>query len=109
MIGIHICTNRRFHTGLEDGTLLAVQVLATHLYWSLLLTLPQFVRGWHTSCNDRRLVLAVDAFTERYLSQLIIERELVEVQSLGSEELGSAMTAKVIRGSGGSEVRSCYR
>jgi hypothetical protein len=97
-----------FHENTDD-TMANLQALAAHVYWQMLVCVPQFVRGWHSSCTDRRLSLAVEALTEKYFSPVLIERELAEVAALGTDELGSAMSARAVRGSAGCEVRCCYR
>ncbi|CUS15547.1 unnamed protein product [Tuber aestivum] len=70
-------------SSLEDSTDSAREVhwLLTHIYYLALRHTPSLVKRWWTECKSRQRVLAVEEFTERYMSPLLIERELSSVQA----------------------------
>lgn len=53
---------------------------AAHLYWRALKILPASIRKWWTESSDKQLRGAVEAFTEKYFSPLIINHQLSSIQ-----------------------------
>jgi len=96
-------------SSLEDSTNPAREVhwLLTHIYYLALRHTPSLVKRWWTECRSRQKVLAVEEFTEKYMSPLLIERELSSVQawiqshSGGSVGVGRGeedeMTVKILK------------
>ncbi|KAJ3092970.1 listerin E3 ubiquitin protein ligase 1 [Quaeritorhiza haematococci] len=58
---------------------LALSTLAAHLYLRALRHIPSLVRIWWTECRNRQLSIAVESFTEKWYSPLIISREIESV------------------------------
>ncbi|WFD30021.1 hypothetical protein MSPP1_001034 [Malassezia sp. CBS 17886] len=54
----------------------ALQALAGHVYFSVLVQLPTPARDWFLGIRDRQLALFVRHFTSRFCSPLLAEREL---------------------------------
>ncbi|KAJ3220570.1 listerin E3 ubiquitin protein ligase 1 [Clydaea vesicula] len=59
----------------------AFPLLASHLYWRCLRVVPTLVRTWCSLCKNRQLLIAVESFTEKYYSPLIIQEEFKAVLS----------------------------
>lgn len=76
---------------------LSLQLLATHLFYRALLTVPSLVRKWLHDCTDRQLSSAVVAYTSLNFSPVIIRTELLEVKSpAAADDLADEnMTIKV--------------
>jgi len=96
-------------SSLEDSTNPAREVhfLLTHIYYLALRHTPSLVKRWWTECKSRQKVRAAEEFTKKYMSPLLIERELSSVQAWiqshsgggvgvrGSEE--DEMTVKILK------------
>jgi hypothetical protein len=59
----------------------SLQVLASHLYYRALLTIPSLIHSWVLDCKDRQLSSAVATYTSTNFSPLIIKAELAHVKS----------------------------
>lgn len=73
----------------EPGMPYSIQVLAGHLYYRALLTLPSLVYSWIMECKDRQLSAAVHTYTSQYFSPILISTELALLknpQTMGSAE-----------------------
>lgn len=55
--------------------------LLIHLYYLCLKYLPTLSKSWWRDCESRATVLAVEAWTEKYISPLVISSELATVSS----------------------------
>lgn len=55
--------------------------LLIHLYYICLKYLPTLSKSWWRDCESRATVLAVEAWTEKYVSPLVISSELATVSS----------------------------
>ncbi|CCM05109.1 uncharacterized protein FIBRA_07316 [Fibroporia radiculosa] len=60
---------------------MSLRLLAAHVYYRALLTVPSLVRGWLSECRDRQLSGAVTAYTANHFSPMIIKTELTQVKS----------------------------
>ncbi|KAA8914542.1 hypothetical protein FN846DRAFT_926712 [Sphaerosporella brunnea] len=94
----------------SENPLQDLRALQTHLYYLCLLRTPSLVKSWwlDTSTN-RATVLAVEAFTEKYMSPLLIDNELAAVGewvSSRSEADEDGMKVKVSRAA--KEVTASY-
>ncbi|TPX32340.1 hypothetical protein SmJEL517_g04547 [Synchytrium microbalum] len=54
----------------------AFPLATAHLYWLALRTTPSLVRTWWSESKKRQLTLAVEMYTEKYFSPLLISREI---------------------------------
>ena len=88
----------RFFFGLELITLsvydsdnpLSVRLLAAHVYYRALLTIPSLVRSWLADCKDKNLFTSVTNYTAMHFSPVIIDTELAHIKSPeGLEELNA--------------------
>ncbi|TCD68845.1 hypothetical protein EIP91_009559 [Steccherinum ochraceum] len=59
----------------------SLQLLAAHLYFRALMTVPSLFRSWLLDCRDRQLSSAVTSYTSNYFSPAIIRTELAQVKS----------------------------
>jgi hypothetical protein len=59
----------------------ALTVLAAHVFFKALLTIPSLIRTWWSECKDRQLSRAVASFTASYFSPLIIAEQLAGIRS----------------------------
>ena len=64
---------------LESSPVRDTQWLLCHLYYLCLKRLPALTKTWWMDCKSRQTVLAVESWTEKYLSQLIIADALATV------------------------------
>ncbi|TFY57346.1 hypothetical protein EVG20_g8587, partial [Dentipellis fragilis] len=72
------------------------QLLAAHLYFRALDTIPSLIRSWLLDCKDRTLSNTVTAYTAHHFSPVIISSELRHVKSPETAELNDEnMTIKV--------------
>jgi hypothetical protein len=65
----------------ERASPVSAQLLAAHIYYRALLTVPSIIRAWLDGCRDIQLSSAVVAYTSRYFSPVIIKTELARVKS----------------------------
>ncbi|PWW74572.1 hypothetical protein C7212DRAFT_358891 [Tuber magnatum] len=90
-------------SSLEDSTNSTREVhrLLTHIYYLALRHTPSLVKRWWTECKSRQRVLAVEEFTEKYMSPLLIEQELSSVQAWIQSHPGGGdddeMTVKILK------------
>lgn len=59
-----------------------LQLLAAHVYYRALLTIPSLIRTWWEDLKDRQLSSAISAFTSSYFSPVLIASELGQVKSV---------------------------
>jgi E3 ubiquitin-protein ligase listerin len=76
---------------------LSIRLLAAHLYYRALLTIPSLVRSWLEDCKDKNLYSSVTNYTATHFSPVIINTELSRIKSPeGLEELSAEnLTVKV--------------
>lgn len=65
----------------ESGNPISLQLLASHLFYRALLTVPSLIRTWLLDCTDRQLSSSVVSYTSQYFSPVIIRTELAHVKS----------------------------
>ncbi|KAJ7584094.1 hypothetical protein C8J56DRAFT_1005201 [Mycena floridula] len=65
----------------EPGNTFSLRVLAAHVYYRALLTVPSLIHSWLQECKDRQVSTAITAFTSSHFSPVIIRRELAHVKS----------------------------
>ncbi|KAF8624962.1 hypothetical protein AX15_005604 [Amanita polypyramis BW_CC] len=65
----------------EQGTPFSIPVLAAHLYYRALLTVPSLIHNWVLDCKDRQLSSAVINYTSTHFSPVIIQAELAHTKS----------------------------
>ncbi|KAK9390591.1 hypothetical protein V1515DRAFT_590873 [Lipomyces mesembrius] len=58
-----------------------LQWLLLHIYYQLLRHVPSIVRKWWAEIRNRQLSLAVESFTQKYFSPVLIDAELQSVQA----------------------------
>lgn len=57
-----------------------LQLLAAHVYYRGLLTVPSLIRAWWESLKDRQLSSAIASYTSTYFSPVLIASEFVHVK-----------------------------
>lgn len=65
----------------EPGSPHTIPVLAAHLYYRALLTIPSLIHSWVLDCKDRQLTNAVTTYTSTHFSPVIIRAELEHVRT----------------------------
>jgi hypothetical protein len=65
----------------ESGSAWSFQVLAAHLYYRALLTVPSLIYNWVLDCKDRQLSTSIAMYTSLHFSPVIIRAELAHVKS----------------------------
>ncbi|KAF5380135.1 hypothetical protein D9615_006188 [Tricholomella constricta] len=65
----------------EPGHDFGFPVLAAHLYYRALLTVPSLIHTWVLDCKDRQLSSSITNYTSLYLSPVLIRTELAHVKS----------------------------
>ncbi|TFK64592.1 hypothetical protein BDN72DRAFT_260036 [Pluteus cervinus] len=92
----------------EPNSGFAIPVLAAHLYYRALLTLPSLINAWVLDCRDRQLSSTIVTYTAQYFAPVIIKSELVHVRDSKTvgELVDSNFTIKVIQAA--NEVVASY-
>ena len=70
-----------FSSVYEPGSPHTIPVLAAHLYYRALLTIPSLIHSWVLDCKDRQLTNAVTTYTSTHFSPVIIRAELEHVRT----------------------------
>ncbi|KAJ7154581.1 hypothetical protein C8R46DRAFT_1117799 [Mycena filopes] len=65
----------------ESGSVWSLQILAAHLYYRALLTVPSLIYNWVLDCKDRQLSSSIATYTSLHFSPVIIRAELAHVKS----------------------------
>jgi hypothetical protein len=81
----------------ESGSTWSLQVLAAHLYYRALLTVPSLIYNWVLDCKDRQLSSSIATYTSSYFSPVLIRAELAHVKSpeATAELVDDNLTVKV--------------
>ncbi|KAJ6599995.1 hypothetical protein DFH09DRAFT_1355983 [Mycena vulgaris] len=81
----------------ESGSAWSFQVLAAHLYYRALLTVPSLIYNWVLDCKDRQLSSSIATYTSLHFSPVIIRAELAHVKSpeATAELVDENLTVKV--------------
>lgn len=91
--GVCLCSCRQLD---YESTPLSLSLLASHLFFRALSTVPSLIRKWLLDCTDRQLSSSVVSYTSQYFSPVIIRTELAHVKSPEAAELADEnMTIKV--------------
>lgn len=64
----------------DDSLPTSLLVLAAHVYYRVLMTIPSLVRTWWLECKDRQLSGSVGAYTSNHFSPTIISQHLSNVK-----------------------------
>ncbi|KAJ8701215.1 hypothetical protein PTI98_000028 [Pleurotus ostreatus] len=91
----------------------SLPLLAAHLYFRALLTIPSLVYAWVLDCKDRQLSSSISAYTSSYFSPPLIRAELAHVRECAPGLADDAFAIKVtvsggISGGSGGEVAAVY-
>jgi len=70
-----------FHVQLYESESFSLPLLAAHLYYRALLTVPSLIHHWVLDCKDRQLSSAIATYTSHHFSPFIIQAELAHVKS----------------------------
>ncbi|KAF8650294.1 hypothetical protein AX16_005322 [Volvariella volvacea WC 439] len=92
----------------EPGSTFTIGVLAAHLYYRSLLTLPSLINAWVLDCRDRQLSNTIINYTSQYFAPVLIKTELAHIRSSkdAGELVDSNFNIKVT--SPGNEVTASY-
>jgi len=80
-----------------ESPLRDAQYLLTHLYYLCLKHLPSLTKNWWIECKSRQKVIAVETWTEKYISPLVIADELHSVSEWAQTEDASADDAFTVK------------
>ncbi|CUA69442.1 E3 ubiquitin-protein ligase listerin [Rhizoctonia solani] len=71
-----------FHLSLYDQSFVNAQnVLAAHIYFKALKSIPSLIRTWYSECQDRQLSASISAYTKTHFSPVLINQELEQFRS----------------------------
>lgn len=70
----------------ESGSSFSIPVLAAHLYYRALITLPSLINNWVLDCRDRQLSSCIITYTSQHFAPVIIQNELAHVKQ--SKDMG---------------------
>ena len=87
---------------------MSVRLLAAHVYYRALLTIPSLIRSWLEDCKDKNLYTSVTNYTATHFSPVIINTELSRIKSPESLEELSAENLTVKVASAVNEVTAGY-
>jgi E3 ubiquitin-protein ligase listerin len=59
---------------------LGFPLLSAHIYYLSLIHVPSLVRSWWADCKRRQLTIAIDSYTEKHFSPVIIKQQLDNLQ-----------------------------
>ncbi|KAI8995888.1 hypothetical protein BC832DRAFT_595820 [Gaertneriomyces semiglobifer] len=91
--------------GFEITLPLSFSLLASHLYWRALRHLPSLVRIWWSECKNRQLTIAVESYTEKFFSPILIQGEVSAIQNMDKSTFKD-LTVKASKS--GNEVSAAY-
>lgn len=92
----------------EPGTTFSVQILAAHVYYRALTTVPSLIHSWLQDCKDRQVSSALTSYTSSHFSPVIIRKELAHVKSPESMERLETDSLKIKVASSVNEVVASY-
>ncbi|KAK8163654.1 RING zinc finger protein-like protein [Phyllosticta citrichinensis] len=82
-----------------DTALADARYLSTHLWFLVFNHLPSLAKGWWIDCKSRQTVLAVESWTQRFISPHIISAALASVSTWAATDNAgdgdAALTVKV--------------
>lgn len=64
--------------------------LLVHLYYLTLKYVPGLFKAWYTACRTKQTTVAVEAWTAKYVSALVVEEVLDEVAEWGNTQAADA-------------------
>ncbi|KAJ1302223.1 hypothetical protein OPQ81_001046 [Rhizoctonia solani] len=71
-----------FHLALYDKSFSSAQsVLAAHIYFRSLKSIPGLIRTWYSECQDRQLFASISTYTKTHFSPVLISQELAQFRS----------------------------
>ena len=80
--------------GFDSTAETSIPLLCSHLFYRLLKSLPTLVRLWFSECKNRQLVIAVENFTEKYYSPLLVAAEFKNIQNLADDSMSIRVNSK---------------
>ncbi|KAL0570451.1 hypothetical protein V5O48_011508 [Marasmius crinis-equi] len=90
----------------EPGESFSLPVLAAHLYYRSLLTVPSVIYSWVLDCTDVQLSSAIGQYTSTHFSPVLIKTELNNVK--GAADLTGDENLSVKVASSVNEVAAAY-
>ncbi len=93
--------------GFDDTQSWSYCLLAAFLYWRVLRLMPSLTRLWFTDIRSRALSLAVETYTERFFTPLVIAAELDQVAKADKTLLDDKTQIKISRATG--EIQAQYK
>ncbi|KIJ37270.1 hypothetical protein M422DRAFT_33818 [Sphaerobolus stellatus SS14] len=73
----------------DDDAPQSLSLLAAHVYYRALLTVPSLVRTWWEGLKDRQLSTAISTFTSSYFSPVLIASEFSQIKPTADTAAGS--------------------
>ncbi|CAE6527519.1 unnamed protein product [Rhizoctonia solani] len=71
-----------FCLSLYDNSFTSAQsVLAAHIYFKSLKSVPGLIRTWYSECQDRQLSASISNYTKTHFSSILINQELAQFRS----------------------------
>ncbi|KAJ3264127.1 listerin E3 ubiquitin protein ligase 1 [Chytriomyces hyalinus] len=73
--------------GLDLESELGFNLLCAHLYYRVLRNIPALARTWWSSCKDRQLTQAVEVYTDKWFTPILVQAEIDLVLQAGNSAL----------------------
>ncbi|KAG8744954.1 hypothetical protein FRC10_009189 [Ceratobasidium sp. 414] len=71
-----------YYFDLYDASLpSALNVMAAHVYYKALKSIPGLIRSWWSDCQDKQLSSALSSYTKTYFSPVLVKQELSQFRS----------------------------
>ncbi|KAI0263034.1 hypothetical protein BC834DRAFT_828029 [Gloeopeniophorella convolvens] len=77
---------------------LSARLLAAHVYYRALLTVPSLVRAWLFDCKDKNLAAAVTSYTAAHFSPVLIDAAFAHLRGAAETELAAENLAVRVAG-----------
>ncbi|QRW10625.1 E3 ubiquitin-protein ligase listerin [Ceratobasidium sp. AG-Ba] len=68
----------------DDSLPSSMNVMAAHIYYKALRSIPGLIRSWWSECQDKQLASSLAAYTKANFSPVIIKQELSQFRSLAA-------------------------
>ncbi|KAG9100434.1 hypothetical protein FRC06_004143 [Ceratobasidium sp. 370] len=71
-----------YYFDLYDASLpSALNVMAAHVYYKVLKSIPGLIRSWWSDCQDKQLSSALSTYTQTHFSPVLVKQELSQFRS----------------------------
>ena len=65
--------------GFDETVKFSLQLFSAHLFWTCLNTIPSIIKSWWSLSKNRQLNLALEKYTQKFFSPLLINKSMQAV------------------------------